>query len=308
MNTSNRIAVVGSHAPGIFFRVKRIPVAGETVIGWGYQEPKDGGKGSNQAIAAAMLGGNVSFIGCVGNDRIGLEGKKWMNEAGVDTTWLLQHPSASSGVGVILLDEHGVPAMVTSMGANEKLTKRHIKNALSTLKDAKVMMTQFEIPTELALYAAAVAKELGMITIVNPAPAPEKSITKFDMVSVLLPNESEAQGLLGLQLGKTYDAAQMAEELFEKTNSENVIITLGEKGAVGCDSDGCWKIESPKVQVVDTSGAGDVFCAAFAVSLSNGSTVRSASEWACQVASMSVTRSGTIPSFPTDEELRFQFG
>jgi ribokinase len=303
MNNSSRIVVVGSHAPGILLRVKRIPVAGETVIGWDFQEPKDGGKGSNQAIAAALLGGSVSFVGCVGIDRIGEDGSRWMLEAGVDTTWLNKHPTASSGVGVTMLDEKGVPAMVTAMGANAELTRAQIENALHSLKGAKVLLTQFEIPPELALFAAEFAAEMGMITIVNPAPAPDMQITNLERVSVLLPNETEAQVLLGLQPGARHDPVKMVAALRERTGTRCVIITLGEKGAVGIDDEGTWMVEAPQVDVIDTSGAGDVFCAAFAVSLLDGQNVRSASRWACQVASLSVTKPGTIQSFPSIKEV-----
>jgi ribokinase len=110
------IVVIGSHCPGLFIRVKRPPVPGETVIGWDFQEPIDGGKGSNQAIAASKLGGMVSFVGCVGQDRIGEEGARWMVEAGVDITFLKRSATTASGVGFILLDEQGVPAMVSGMG------------------------------------------------------------------------------------------------------------------------------------------------------------------------------------------------
>ena len=303
MKNADRIVVVGSHAPGILIRVKRIPVAGETVIGWDFLEPKDGGKGSNQAIAASLLGGSVSFVGCVGLDRIGEDGSRWMREVGVDTTWLHKHPTVSSGVGVTMLDTMGVPAMVTAMGANAELTRDQIENALQSIKGAKILLTQFEIPPELALFAAEIAANMGMITIINPAPAPDTVIANLEKVSVLLPNETEAQVLLGLPPGIHQDPLEMVATLRENTGARCVIITLGEKGAVGIDDDGVWLVEAPKVKVVDTSGAGDVFCAAFAVNLLDGQNIRLASHWACQAASLSVTKPGTIQSFPSIMEV-----
>ena len=293
------IVVVGSHAPGIFVRVKRIPKAGETVIGWDFHEPKDGGKGSNQAIAAALLEGKTAFVGCFGKDRIGDAGEEWLKEVGVDTSWLLRHDTVTSGVGFILLDENGVPAMVTSMGANEELTKEYVEKALKAMPSAKVMLTQFEMPIEVALHAAKAAKDLGMVSIVNPGPAPEKPVTGLDSATILIPNETEAQILLGQEPGEKYDAEKLAKELKKEFNIPIVIITLGEEGIVGVDDDGFWKHTAPKVDVVDTSGAGDVFCSALAVALVRGDTLRDASEWACKVASLSVTKPGTIPAYPT---------
>lgn len=298
MKNPVNIIVVGSHAPGIFVRVKRIPKAGETVIGWDFHEPKDGGKGSNQAIAAALLGGKTSFVGCFGRDRIGDEGEKWLKEVGVDTTWLKRHQTVTSGVGFILLDEKGVPAMVTSMGANEEITKDFVEEALRSMPNAKVMLTQFEMPIDVALHAAKVAKELGMISIVNPGPAPERPVTGLDSASILIPNETEAQILLGQEPGDTYDAKKLAQYLKEKYNIPVVIITLGKDGVVGVDNEGFWKHDALKVDAVDTSGAGDVFCSALAVGIVNGNSIRDASSWACKVASLSVTKPGTIPSYP----------
>ncbi|MCJ7520123.1 MAG: ribokinase [Anaerolineaceae bacterium] len=298
------IVVVGSHAPGIFVRVKRIPKAGETVIGWDFHEPKDGGKGSNQAIAAALLGGKTSFVGCFGQDRIGDEGEFWLKEVGVDTTWLKRLKSINSGVGFILLDENNIPAMVTSMGANAELNKKDVEKALEALSDAKVMLTQFEIPVDVALHAAKVAKQMGMISIVNPGPAPENPVEGLDSATILIPNETEAQVLLGQEPGLEYDARELAQELKKTTGVPVVIITLGADGIVGFDNEGFWKETALKVDVVDTSGAGDVFCSALAVGIVNGKSVRDASKWACKVASLSVTKPGTIPSYPTITEVK----
>jgi len=304
MNSNAKIVVVGSHAPGIFVRVKRIPKAGETVIGWDLHEPLDGGKGSNQAIAASRLGVKTSFVGCLGLDRIGDEAEKILIETGVETTWLKRHEETHSGGGMIILDENGIPAMVTSMGANNELTKEHVDIALSSsTPDAKVMLTQFEIPIDVALFAAKRASELGMLSILNPAPAPEEIDFDFDGVSILIPNQTEAQSLLGQVPGEEYDPASLAKELKNKFHIPVVIITLGEEGSVGIDDNGTWMCKAPKVDVQDTSGAGDAFCSAFAVAICNGKSIRESSTWANIVASLSVTRHGTIEAFPIIEEV-----
>jgi ribokinase len=210
MRKDTEIIVIGSHAPGIFLRVKRVPKAGETVIGWDFQEPIDGGKGSNQAIAAGLLGGKVSFVGCVGCDRIGDDGEKWMQKASVDTRFLKRHDTVSSGVGFIILDENGIPAMVTSMGANAEIQEKDIEQAYENMPTAKVMLTQFEIPIKTAVFAARQAKKRGMIAIVNPAPAPEELVDGLDAADILLPNETEAKVLLGIDPGESVDPRLMA--------------------------------------------------------------------------------------------------
>lgn len=302
MSTS-RIVVVGSHAPGLLIRVKRVPRAGETVLGWDFAEPQDGGKGSNQAIAAARLGGNVGFVGCVGKDRIGDEGSKWMAEAGIDIRFLKRHAGVGSGVGFIVLDEMGIPAMITSMGANAELHLDDVEAALNSLSDATIFLTQFEIPVELALDAARLARMHGMTTIVNPAPAPDGIPAGLEWASVLAPNESEALAMLQMDAGAECAPVWLAEEVRRRSGAETVLVTLGAKGVAGCDATGSWHVSAPQVQVVDTSGAGDVFCAGLAVALSEGSSIRAASVWACHAASASVTCPGTIPAFPRREEI-----
>ncbi len=297
------IVVVGSHAPGLFLKVKRVPRVGETVIGWDFQEPIDGGKGSNQAIAAARLGAKTSFVGCVGSDRLGDAAIEWLQGANVDITWLKRHGTVASGIGFIMLAEDGVPAMVTSMGANAELTTEYIEQALNAFRSSRVMLVQFEIPVEVALHAASVARRLGMVSIVNPAPSPEEEIRGLDAASILVPNEAEAGALLGSAANAELTMKERAVLLRQKTGALAVIITLGSQGAVGVDQEGVWHSPAPDVDAVDTSGAGDVFCAALAVGLANGVKLRDASYWACQVAAISVTRPGTIPSFPTLNEV-----
>lgn len=303
MAIDTQIIVVGSHSPGLFMRVKRIPQAGETVMGWDFHEPKDGGKGSNQAIAAALLGGKVSFVGCVGRDRVGQDGEHWMQEAGVDTTWLRKHETVPTSIGFILLDDEGVPAMVSSYGANSMITKEQIDLAYSAMPSAKVMLTQFEIPVEIALYAAEQAKMRSMISIVNTAPATQMDIKKLKCASILVPNETEAKVLLGMNPNALVDPADLVKEVWKNCGAPIVIITLGKHGAIGIDENGTWYVDPIDVPVVDTSGAGDVFCAGLAVSLIQGKDIQTASSWACSAASLSVMKSGTIPAYPSIKEM-----
>lgn len=299
MSSGAQIIVVGSHAPGIFLRVRRVPTAGETVLGWDFQEPMDGGKGSNQAIAAAKLGGRVCFVGCVGRDRIGDDGERWLREAGVDTRYLRRSATTASGVGFIILDENGVPAMVTSLGANAELSPADIDAALDAEHEAKVLLTQFEIDPHIALYAAGAARARGLITIVNPAPAPEVPLSRLDVAAILTPNETEAKALLGLDPAAPVPLEVLARRVREQTGVAQVLLTAGAQGVVGADAEGVWTVAAPPVTVIDTSGAGDVFCAALAVGLVEGRALREAAQWACAAATLSVTQAGTIPAYPT---------
>lgn len=304
MNFQPEIIVVGSHIPGLFMRVKRLPVAGETVLGWDYQELEDGGKGSDQAIAASRLGAKVSFVGCLGSDRIGDTAVGWLNRDNVDTKFLVRHPSVASGVGFNLLTENGVPGMVVSMGANAELTEGTVDEAIEEYSRARVLLTQFEIWPEVALFAARKAREKGMIAIINPAPAVEGFDQELGVASLLVPNETEAKVLLGIDPNDWCEGEELARQLQKKNGCECVIVTLGEEGLAGCDQDGTWLVKPPRVKVLDTSGAGDTFCAALAVGLVRSMTYRQASDWACKVAAISVTRAGTIPAFPTLEDVK----
>jgi ribokinase len=298
-----QIVVVGSHAPGLFLRVHRPPLAGETLIGWDFHEPVDGGKGSNQAIAAARLGMRTSFVGCVGKDHLGDEVERWFEQEGIDSHYLYRSDKTGTGAGFILLDDEGVPAMVTAMGANEELDENQVRKALDGLAGARVLLTQFEIQPKIALYAARLARSKGIFTIVNPAPAAEISLPDFSVSNVLVPNETEALLLMGLEPDTIFSPEQLVEELQTKSGAECVIITLGEKGIVGADTNGVWMFQTPLVKTVDTSGAGDMYCAALAAAIVNGLDQRNASQWACQAAALSVTRPGTIAAYPTADEV-----
>jgi len=209
----------------------------------------------------------------------------------------------ASGVGFIMLDANGVPAMVTSMGANGELNIREVKKALADMKGASLMLTQFEIPLKVSLEAACFAQSVGMKTVINPAPAPIHSFNNMGCADILVPNEFEAKALLGIDPKKATNPAKMAKELRQEWGAQYVIITSGEKGVVGSEAAGEWIIEAPKIKVKDTGGAGDVFCASLCVELTQGKTIQDAALWACYTATLSVGSEGTIPAFPTREEV-----
>lgn len=303
MDQIPEIIVVGSHAPGILIHTDRVPTPGETVMGWGYEESVDGGKGSNQAIAAARLGVSTAFIGCVGNDRIGKECRDLLIKAGVDIRYLYESNSIPSGVGFIMLNNDGIPAMVTSSGANYALDEQMVLEALNKFEQPKILLTQFEIKPEVAIFAAKIAKKLGAITIINPAPSASIDLWKLAVADILVPNEIEAKLLLGLDPYSEVDGLKLAAELKRQSDCNIVIVTLGENGVAAIDNEGAWSLTPPKVNVIDTSGAGDVFCAALAVGIVRGLDIRSSTEYSIRASSLSVTKPGTIPAFPTVNEV-----
>ncbi len=244
MEKSPEIIVVGSHAPGILMHTERIPVAGETVMGWGFEEPIDGGKGSNQAIAASRLGAKTAFIGCVGKDRIGQQAREWMDNAGVDTQCLFEANDTPTGMGFILLNREGIPAMLTSIGANSVLDENMVHKGFKCLGYPKVLLTQFEIRPEIAIYAAQIARNNGSISIINPAPAAKVDLKDLSIANILIPNETEAKALLGCDLEVDRKGIDLAIELKDKSGCEVVLVTPGEQGVAGIDCDGTW-IENP---------------------------------------------------------------
>jgi ribokinase len=301
------VVVVGSHAPGLLVDVAVLPRPGETVLGKSITSPPDGGKGSNQALAAAALGGDVAFVGRVGDDDLGSSLLALMRSRGVDVRHVSTSPTASTGCGINILDDRGVPEMIVIPGANDELDAGLVDAAFETFRHPKVVLTQMEIQPLVALHAAQVGKRLGAISIVNAAPAtawplsPEESA---GVVDILVVNEIEAEALdRQLRHADSASGYELPGRLAAVVRAASVIVTLGERGLYALHGGETWRLDAADVPVADTSGAGDVFCAALAVAVAEGIGVRQACSWASAAAAVSVTRSGTIPSFPTREML-----
>ena len=297
------LIVVGSHAPAMFIDVERPPLKGETIKGENFRDQIDGGKGSNQAIAAARLGASVSFIGRVGNDRPGKTLRTWLESDSINHKWLFIDEEHPTGVGLNIQTDDGDCALITCMGANEFLTKEQVEVAIKHLSTSEILLTQFEIPHEIALFASDLAVRLGKVSIVNPAPATKLDFLKQYQITILIPNKIEAFSLLGLDISDDLDLRDICHELKNAAKAQSVIITLGKDGLIGLDNDGIWEIAAPQAEAIDASGAGDVFCAATGVGLIEGKSIREASKWAAYAAALSVTRQGTIPAFPYRNEL-----
>jgi ribokinase len=298
------VAVVGSHVQGLFMRVSRFPSADETVIGWGYKEALDGGKGSHQAIACGRLGLPTHFVGRVGSDRLGETGAQWMVDAGVDLTYLFRSEKTATGCGFVMINPDGVPAMATSMGANEEFSPHDIDQATPVLASAKIVLVTFEIPIPTALYALGRAKELGAFTILTPGPAEFLPPTALSAVDLLIPNEGEAITLTGLKLEDSPPPEMLAQRIREYFGVKRVIITLGERGALVADGEEQQLITAFQVEAVDTPGAGDAFTAGVAFGLSKGLSLLDSARFGCLAAARAVTIRESVPGFGTFSEIQ----
>lgn len=298
---SKRIIVVGSTNMDMVVKTDHIPVPGETVLsGAFFMNP--GGKGANQAVAIARLGGEVSFISKLGNDVFGKQFSQLFNDEGIDTSYLFSDDDSPSGVALITVDKAGENSIVVASGANAHLCITDLKTALSEITEAGIVLLQLEIPMETVHYVIDYAAAKGMKVILNPAPANILSSDLLQKLDILTPNKNEAGMISGIDVVDIASASQAARVICEK-GVKNVVVTMGSLGAVICNSDICMVVPALEVETVDTTAAGDVFNGALAVSLSEGKTLVEAVQFACEAAALSVTRLGAQSSIPTRHEL-----
>jgi ribokinase len=296
---SSKILVVGSLNMDLVAIAPRIPVIGETIIGTSFlNEP--GGKGANQAYAAAQLGGNVAMLGSVGNDEFGKQMRKNLEAVGCDASKLLVE-TGSSGIALIFVDKAGQNSIIVVPGANNALTPQHVVGALEHLSDLKIVLLQLEIPVESVLAAAQAARRLGATVILDPAPAPASAlpVELLRNVDILTPNETEAAILAGLDPAPLHpaQAAEIGQRLL-RMGARLAIMKLGSKGCMIVDEERSVLIPAPIVEAKDTTAAGDVFNAGLAVALSEGLNLSSACRFANHAAALSVTRFGAQAAAP----------
>jgi ribokinase len=294
------IVVVGSINLDLVAEAKRLPVPGETLLGKNF-ETFHGGKGANQAVAVAKLGYPVIFIGCVGSDRFANELGEGLVEAGVEIQFVKTVPG-SSGVAVILRAESGENSIVVVPGANSRLLPEDLKKHKSVLSGAGMILTQLETPLETVEYLAELCQETGVPLMLDPAPAVSLNNELLRGVAWLTPNETEAAALLAWR-GGVVDPPSVASALLVR-RVRNVVLKLGERGVYieGQDIAGQYA-PAFRVTAVDTTAAGDVFNAAFAVALMRNKAPEEAARFACAAAAISVTRPGAQPSVPTAKEV-----
>ena len=297
-----KITVVGANMIDLIAYVPRFLNIGETLHGTEFQMGY-GGKGANQAVMAAKLGTNVVMVTKVGEDVFGGGTKDNLAKFGIDTKHVLSTKDAFSGVAPIQVVPEGQNEIVIVSGANNALTNTEIEAARKDIEESAYLVCQLEIDLKLTLKALQVAKEVGTPTILNPAPAVE-SLPKeiYELTDIFCPNETETQILTGVKVDSVASAEIAAKELLSR-GVKTVLITLGENGCLIVDSTGATHIPASKVNVVDTTGAGDAFVGALAHFLALGAPLPEAAKRAVKVASISVQGKGTQTSFPDQKDI-----
>jgi len=282
------IAVVGSINLDLVVAVDRHPAPGETVVG-GDCRQLPGGKGANQAVAAARLGSEVAMVGRVGADAQGAWLREGLWTERVDVEHVREDRVAPTGVAMIAVDARGENTIVVSPGANARVDARDVAAASDVVRGAEVVLVQHEVPA--AAVAAAIATAGGTV-VLNPAPARGLAAP----VDVLVPNRGELETLAG---GRG-DPVTLARSI---TAARAVVVTLGEEGAIVVEGDRAERVRAPHVEAVDSTGAGDAFCGALAEAMAGGATVVEAARWAVRVAAVSVTRPGAQGGLPRREDV-----
>lgn len=299
MERKTDIIVLNSHGVGQYAYADRMPKWGETMRVTRWHIDQDGGKGTNISVALGRLGLRVSYIGKVGNDPWGDLGEKWMQDAGVDTTFLYRTDEVATGTALILLGPNGENAIIDGDSSSEKLSLEEIMSAIDARKEARMFVTGFEIPEHLSIQGAQYAKKLGMTTFLNPSPLPEKPIDDLSFIDYLILNEVEAEFLLNAPCSREESAKKILYALKSRYGCKNIIMTLGEKGSCLLDStDSYIRISAPKPEkIINTAGAGDGYLSALVYKLFIGASLKDAAEWASKYAALTVTIHGTIPAY-----------
>lgn len=299
--SESKILVIGSSNTDMVICTGHLPLPGETVIG-GTFFMNPGGKGANQAVTVARLGGRVSFICKTGSDIFGHQANQLFNEEGIDTSYVFSDTKNPSGVALITVDTDAENCIVVAPGANAHLTPNDLKRSAEAVEAADIILLQLEIPMQTVEAAAMMAYRLGKKVVLNPAPASKLSAGLLETLYAITPNETEAEAISGIRITDERTAEEAARKI-ASMGVCNVIITLGAKGALVFDGAHCEIVPAYKTQAVDTTAAGDVFNGALVVALSEGRTLPEAVRFACKASAISVTRVGAQNSVPYRTEV-----
>lgn len=298
-----KICVIGSLNMDLVVKVDAMPKGGQTIIGSNFKEVP-GGKGANQAVAMARLGGKVSMIGKVGNDGFGQTMINALKSDNVDTKYI-SLADCATGVALITVDKNAENSIVVAPGANYEVDKTDIDENLEAIQNSDIVVTQLETPIETIKYALKKSKELNKYTILNPAPAVKLEDELIANVDLLTPNETELEILSGVEIECEEDILKAAKVMIDKGVKE-LIVTLGSKGSLYINKERSMFKKSYKVEAVDTTAAGDSYTGALTVAFSKGENIEEAMDFASKVGALSVMKEGAQSSLPTiDDVLNF---
>lgn len=302
MPHSGKIYVIGSSNTDMVVKSTKLPAPGETVIGEAFLM-NAGGKGANQAVAAARLGGQVIMAARIGNDVFGKQAVSQFEKEKIETTFITVDEELPSGVALINVDAKGENCISVAPGSNSKLSPENLKAMLENISATDIALFQLEIPIDTAAFAIRKCFDKKSRVILNPAPACPLPADLFPCLYLITPNETEAGLLTGTAVTDSHSAAEAARELREK-GVENVIITLGSKGAYVLTADFSGLIAAPQVTAVDTTAAGDCFNGALAVALAEEMPLEQAVHFASKAAALCVTKLGAQSSMPYRSEMQ----
>ncbi len=297
-----KVTVVGSTNIDLVAKVPRLPRPGESVGNAVYSRVA-GGKGANQAVAAAKGGSLVQFVTSIGEDSFGDESLKNLMDCGVSPQYV-HRTDENTGVAIIMVDQDGENAIAVAPGSNHRLLPHHIDEALPALQDADVVALQLEIPMETVMHTLRLCRQLGKVTIVNPAPIPREPLPAefFQMIGIMVLNETETERLTGVPVFGDMELPNVGAR-FRKQGVDTVVITLGPKGCYVASPDFEGFLPAFPVKAVDSTGAGDVFCGYLAAALSQGQPMGEAVQIASAAGAICVTRVGAQPSIPYRHEV-----
>ena len=299
----SEITVLGIFVADISFSGPKIPSIGETILGKKYNVGP-GGKGCNQAIAIARLGGNTNFISKIGKDAYGELALKTLEKNKISTENIIQDGNQQTGVAGILVDQNtGKNAINVIVGAPSSLQISEIEKQINLIKRSKIFLTQLEVPKDVTLHCLKTAKENGCITILNPAPASEISKEFYNNIDFFTPNETEAEFYTGIKITSEKEAKQAADKLLN-LGIKKIIITLGEKGLFYSDGKEETYLKASPVKAIDTTGAGDAFNGGLAFGLSKEKPIKECLELANKVAGISTTKLGAGDAMPFIQDIK----
>jgi len=296
-----KITVLGSVNMDLMIRSGKLPLPGETVIADSKVE-NPGGKGANQAVAAARMGAAVTMIGCVGDDSFADQLLQNLQDAQINTAHITRRTDTASGVAVVMVEASGENAILVVPGANALVSLVEIEQAKQVICESDLLLMQLEVPQEIVVAATQIAREAGVRVILDPAPAPLNIQSELLQVDLICPNQSEAAALLGKPVDSIYDAVSLIEELTQ-LGPKQAIITMAEQGAVVFDGETVETVPPFVVDVVDSTAAGDAFAAGLAVRLAENAALIDAVKFASAAGALAASGAGAQSAMPTREQI-----